>query len=125
MSYLECVNDLFRLFLIIPGPDTDALKQDAYLKLLQQALAKYGPIAHSGYRCGLQIQSSKSCLTYMDKMCPPMKSMYTQNQKIRKPLYFSRNLVLQFRRNGSRFQLQRYAISSSVHGLLHVEVTSR
>ena len=49
--------------------------------------------------------------------------------KIKEPLYFSRNSVLYFRRNGSRFREQRYAITSpvcqtgAVHGLLHEEVT--
>ena len=48
--------------------------------------------------------------------------------KIRECLYFSRNLVLHFRRNGSRFREQRYTVSSPVcptgvtHVLLHVKV---
>ena len=50
--------------------------------------------------------------------------------KLRQPLYFSSNLVLHFRRNGSRFREQRYCVSSPVcqtgvvHVLLQVEVTS-
>ena len=50
--------------------------------------------------------------------------------KLRQPLYFSRYLLLHFRRNASRFREQRYCVSSPVcqtgvvHVLLQVKVTS-
>ena len=42
-----------------------------------------------------------------------MTEIYTESQ-IREPLYFSRNFVLHFRRNGSRIREQRYTVSSPV-----------
>ena len=58
-----------------------------------------------------------------------LSQIYTE-PKTRERFFFSRNLVLHFRKNDSRFREQISTISSSVcstgvmHGLLHMEVTS-
>ena len=68
-------------------------------------------------------------LPFKDLHCFLLSKIIDAEPKIREPLYFSRNWCCTSGGSGSRFQQQRYAISSSVclkgvvHVLLHVEVT--